>query len=42
MNMMTFEQIVLDEWLYIPLMLTVCLWAFGLGMLIGTVMIWTL
>jgi len=37
---MTFETIIMDEWLYIPLMLTVLLWAWGLGFAVGT--IWTL
>jgi len=39
---MNFETILLDEWLYIPLMVLAMLWAFGLGMLIGTVLIYTL
>jgi hypothetical protein len=37
-----FETILLDEWLYIALMLTAMLWAFGLGWVVGTVMIWAL
>jgi len=36
---MNLEKILLDEWLYIPLMVLAMLWAFGLGMLIGGIMI---
>ena len=37
-----FETILLDEWLYIPLVLITLVWAFGLGWFVGTAMIWTL
>lgn len=32
-----FETILLDEWLYMALMLTICLWAFGLGWVMGII-----
>ena len=35
-----FEQIVLDEWCYIPSMALAMLGAFGLGFLVGT--LWAL
>jgi hypothetical protein len=37
-----FERFFLDEWWYIPLMVVAWLWSFGIGMLIGTVLIYTL
>ena len=40
--MMNFEQIILDEWLYIPLMVVAMLWSFGSGMLIGWIIVYTL
>jgi hypothetical protein len=40
--MTNFERFFLDEWIYIPLMMVTLLWAFGLGMLIGTVLVYTL
>jgi hypothetical protein len=36
---MTFERIILDEWIFIPFVLTVLLWAFGLGFLVGTILV---
>ena len=30
-----FEQILQDEWLYMPLMLMLMLWAFGVGLCVG-------
>jgi hypothetical protein len=35
-----FETILLDEWLYIPLVVITMVWAFGIGMCVGW--IWTL
>jgi hypothetical protein len=32
------EKIIDDEWTYIPLVLFLCLWSFGIGMLIGWLM----
>jgi hypothetical protein len=40
--MTNFERFFLDEWLYIPLMVLAMLWAFGIGWVVGLVMIWTL
>ena len=37
---MNLEKILLDEWLYVPLVLITLVWAFGIGMLVGW--IWTL
>jgi len=37
-----FETILLDEWLYVPLMLIILVWAFGLGMFVGWIMVYTL
>jgi hypothetical protein len=34
---MNFERIFLDEWMYVPLLMLVCVVAFGLGMCVGTV-----
>jgi hypothetical protein len=39
---MNFERILLDEWLYIPLLATTMLWAFGAGWAIGTLIVYTL
>jgi hypothetical protein len=39
---MNFEKILLDEWLYVPLVLITLVWAFGLGMCVGWIMVYTL
>jgi hypothetical protein len=39
---MNLEKILLDEWLYTAVMLITLVWAFGLGMLVGCIMVYTL
>ena len=37
MDLTTLEPYILDEWYYIPAMLLMSLWAFGLGLIVGTI-----
>ena len=39
---MNFEKILLDEWLYVPLMLIILVWAFGVGLCVGWIMVYAL
>jgi hypothetical protein len=37
MDLTTLERYVLDEWIFIPVMLLISVWAFGLGFITGMI-----
>lgn len=39
MDIKRLEQLVNDEWIFIPVMLLISLWAFGLGFIIGSIIV---
>jgi len=36
---MNWQELVDNEWYYVPLLITVCLWSFGFGWVVGLILL---
>ena len=37
MDLTSLEPYILDEWIFIPVMLLISVWAFGIGLILGMI-----